>query len=114
MADLFDLPYNNLSAPLWAEMYLDFGLPGIAILFALYGWVLRRVDDLYLRRPTDFTILAASVVAGYSFIILRGSLLQAMGRLFGIVLLLWLMSRKSRTVEATPAVETLGTSSTAS
>lgn len=100
MADLFDLPYNNLSAPLWAEMYLDFGFPGIAIVFALYGWVLRRVDDLYLRRPTDFTIIAASVVAGYSFILLRGSLLQAMGRLFGILILLWLMSRSSRTVDA--------------
>ena len=96
LAGVFHLPFNNLSAPLWAEMYLDFGFGGVAILFAAYGWFLKRVDDEYVRRSTDFARIAGPIVAGYSFIVLRGSLLQATGRLVAIALLLWFMSAKAK------------------
>ena len=89
------LVYTNVSAPLWAEAYLDFGFLGVILIFALYGRFMRRLDDLFLNATTPFALIAAPVIAGYSVIILRGSLLQAMVRLFAIALCLWIVSRKS-------------------
>jgi hypothetical protein len=77
---------TNLSSPLWAELWLDFGPLGMLLGFALVGYACDRADRAYVRRTVDDTgpgnVLAVVVplVAGYSFILLRGPLLQAAGR----------------------------------
>lgn len=82
----------NLSSPLWAELWLDFGAVGMAAGFLGVGYLAARTDRRYVRRtlddPSPGNVLAvvAPVLAGYSFILLRGSLLQASGRI-GIALL---------------------------
>ncbi|WP_328463379.1 hypothetical protein [Streptomyces sp. NBC_00448] len=83
---------TNLSSPLWAELWLDFGPLGMTGGFLLLGYACSRIDIRYARRTSEGSrpgTLAAVVVpmaAGYSFILLRGPLLQAAGRI-GIALL---------------------------
>jgi hypothetical protein len=82
----------NLSSPLWAELWLDFGPLGMTAAFVAVGYLAARTDRRYVRRtvddPSPGNVLAVVVplLAGYSFILLRGSLLQASGRI-GIALL---------------------------
>ncbi|MBO8195019.1 hypothetical protein ITI46_25690 [Streptomyces oryzae] len=82
------MPYPNLSSPLWAELWLDFGPLGMTLGFAAVGYGAARTDRRYVRRtaeesatgPGSVAAVAVPLVAGYSFILLRGSLLQGMGR----------------------------------
>ncbi|MEO3752330.1 O-antigen polymerase [Streptomyces sp. B6B3] len=82
----------NLSSPLWAELWLDFGSAGMLAGFLVVGYLAARTDRRYVQRtvddPSPGNVLAvvAPVLAGYSFILLRGSLLQASGRI-GIALI---------------------------
>lgn len=78
---------TNLSSPLWAELWLDFGPLGMtAGLFAV-GYGAARADRRYVTRtlldtaPGNVFAVVAPLIAGYSFILLRGSLLQATGRI---------------------------------
>lgn len=76
---------TNLSAPLWTELWVDFGAPGMAGAFALAGYAAARTDRRYARAvlregPGNLSAVAVPLVAGYAFILLRGPLLQAMGK----------------------------------
>jgi hypothetical protein len=88
----------NLSEPLWAELWIDFGLAGMLLGFFLLGYVLRRGDRWYAyaadhgRTVTTTALIAVPVLAAYEAILLRGSLLQAMGRLAVMVLCFALLS----------------------
>ena len=80
-----DLGNVNLSAPLWAEGYVDFGVAGVLI----YLFFLGRLS-LLLGRLTSSSALGpgfACFVGVYQFVLLRGSLLQAMGISFVLAIL---------------------------
>ncbi|MGP4001664.1 hypothetical protein [Streptomyces sp. 8N706] len=82
---------TNLSSPLWAELWLDFGPVGMAGGFLGLGYLCARADRRYTLRTLDdpqpghVLAIVIPVVAGYAFILLRGPLLQASGRI-GIAL----------------------------
>lgn len=98
-----NLRYTNLSAPLWIEMYIDFGYVGVVAIFFLYGMMMRRADDRFVKRSSPFVQFAVPLLAGYSCILLRGSLLQAMARLSVMLAIMWLISvRGASATEATP------------
>lgn len=94
----------NLSEPVWAELWLDFGFAGMVLAMLLLGVAVRRVDAGYDRllrwypRTTSATMLLVPALAGYEFILLRGSLLQAMGRLSVLVVCVVLLSVLARRV----------------
>lgn len=72
--------YTNLSAPLWAEFYIDFGMLGILLFFLVYGWISGKLQISYLNSTLDnkitlWTILVP-VVAAYQLFLLRGQLLS--------------------------------------
>ncbi|WP_236570334.1 hypothetical protein [Streptomyces mexicanus] len=77
---------TNLSSPVWAELWIDFGPVGMTAGFGGLGYAAARVDRRYARRavrrapPGSLIALVVPLVAGYSFILLRGPLLQASGR----------------------------------
>jgi hypothetical protein len=115
VADDIGFPNRNLDSPLWAEGYVDFGWVGTAVLLAGAGLITRRLDDAFVllrraraavgrtglaRTAVPLVAVAVPVVAGYEFILLRGSLLQAMARIAVMVALLLLVSRR-----ATPPLE---------
>jgi hypothetical protein len=82
----------NLSSPMWAELWLDFGPLGVIAGFLGLGYAASRGDRLYaLRtaddpRPGNVMAIVIPLIAGYSFILLRGPLLQASGRI-GVALI---------------------------
>ncbi|OIJ66056.1 hypothetical protein [Streptomyces mangrovisoli] len=77
---------TNLSSPVWAELWIDFGPVGMTAGFVALGYAAARVDRRYARRavrrapPGSLIAVVVPLVAGYSFILLRGPLLQASGR----------------------------------
>jgi hypothetical protein len=82
---------TNLSSPLWAELWLDFGAVGMTGGFLGLGYLCARADRRYIvrtvqdPRPGNVLAIVIPLIAGYAFILLRGSLLQAFGRI-GIAL----------------------------
>jgi hypothetical protein len=96
-------PNLNLDAPLWGEAYIDFGIPGVVVVFGLYGVLASRMERRLLRikasQSATWAALALPSLTGYQLIILRGSLLQATGRLSVMVLVLLLLTRSTKTKE---------------
>lgn len=85
----------NLSSPLWAEAWINFGIAGVVVVFALLGLLGRRLDAGF--RPGALSAgsvgyLGVSIFSGYMFILLRGSLLQSMGRLLILALAIAFLS----------------------
>lgn len=85
-------PTDNLSSPLWLELWVDFGLAGTAAGGALLGVLARKTDDAFIAarsRPTrglSGADLLFPLLAGYAFILMRGPLLQSMSRLSMLLL----------------------------
>ncbi|KRV46676.1 hypothetical protein AQ490_12465 [Wenjunlia vitaminophila] len=82
--------FDNLSAPLWIESYLWAGTPAVVVVFALIGAVGRRIDRARERlrgRPGTLAALLVPAFAFYQLILLRGSLMAAMGPLVLLVLI---------------------------
>ncbi|MFC9242862.1 hypothetical protein ACFT7S_02100 [Streptomyces sp. NPDC057136] len=78
---------TNLSAPLWTELWVDFGAAGMAGGLALIGYGAARTDRRYAVAvtragpgPGSVLAIAAPLIAGYTFILLRGPLLQSAGK----------------------------------
>ena len=79
----------NLSAPLWAEAWINFGLLGLVLVFVGLGVLAHRLDTGFradVLGMGSVGYLGISIFAGYLFILLRGSLLQSMGRLMILVI----------------------------
>jgi hypothetical protein len=96
LAEFRGYNFTNLSAPIWAEMLVNFGIIGVFVLSALVAVGLGRLDRNY--SVTDMSgvgAIAAAVLPFYLLILLRGSLLQAMGTLVLIVLSLAFISTRS-------------------
>ncbi|WP_181012157.1 MULTISPECIES: hypothetical protein [unclassified Streptomyces] len=79
---------TNLSAPLWTELWVDFGAAGMVGGMALVGYAAARTDRRYALAvtragpgPGGVLAVAVPLIAGYTFILLRGPLLQAAGKL---------------------------------
>ncbi|MEU0148089.1 hypothetical protein ABZ119_19345 [Streptomyces sp. NPDC006288] len=82
------LRMTNLSAPLWTEFWVDFGASGMIGGLALIGYAAARTDRRYALAvtragpgPGSVLAIVAPLIAGYTFILLRGPLLQAAGKL---------------------------------
>lgn len=95
--------FTNLSAPLWAELYINGGWVALIVGMFLFGVFAKRVDA---RIDEDFVLHQATrpiwyIVPFYLFILLRGSLLQAMAWLAVIVLSYLFITVKRREAPVT-------------
>ena len=90
--------FQNLSGPLWAEMYINLGWPLLAIGMLALGIAVRlqdnRIEERFQRARAP-SILAC-ILPFYFTILLRGSLLQAMSYLLVILGCTILISRWER------------------
>ncbi|MDQ1203277.1 oligosaccharide repeat unit polymerase [Rhodococcus sp. SORGH_AS_0303] len=87
LAQSRNYPVDNLSAPLWAELYINGGFPILVIGMLLFGLVAGLQDrriEISLRTARAPTVLAC-ILPFYAIILLRGSLLQAMSYLLVII-----------------------------
>ena len=75
--------FENLSAPIWSELFINGGWFALALGMLVLGIYVRSQDDrsitarLLGRQPSVFSV----ILPFYMFILLRGSLLQAMAHL---------------------------------
>lgn len=84
--------FDNLSAPVWAEMLVNGGIVAVVISFLLLGPILAAMDArMHVAFASNgwWAILGAAIPV-YMTILLRGSLLQATGSLaVALVCLIW-------------------------
>jgi hypothetical protein len=88
--------FINISAPLPSEFYVDFGMFGAAIGAFLFGALLSKVDSqihTYRRMGDPFRLLCPATVAGYLFIILRGSLVGVLGPFVLTYAVVWISTK---------------------
>jgi len=84
-ADNIGYTFINISSPLPAEFYADFGLLGVIVFSTLFGMLLNRFDTDYSNSQTGTVFvkllksIPAAVFAGYLIIIMRGSLVGVLG-----------------------------------
>lgn len=73
--------YTNTSSPLWVEAYIDGGILAIILVFIVLGFVAAATSQAYFvqQHLNSFTRVLVPLVAGYSPIILRGTLTTAVG-----------------------------------
>ncbi|WP_107408119.1 MULTISPECIES: hypothetical protein [unclassified Streptomyces] len=97
---------TNLSSPVWAELWIDFGPVGMTVGLAALGYAAARVDRRVARRAVrgspsgSLLLITAPLVAGYSFILVRGPLLQATGKVAIAALCLALIATRRRDPKA--------------
>lgn len=103
-ADFMGYVYTNLSAPIYGELYVDFGFLSLLFGMGIIGYGMTLLDGYYHRMVSakrfGVGILLTSVMAGYLVILLRGSLLGVMPSfatlLVFLVIASWFSTRKIR------------------
>jgi hypothetical protein len=88
---------TNRSAPLWIESYQWGGPLVVGVVFALLGYLWRRIDNLFDAARDGYGRLihcAVPVLAFFQIIVLRGSLLQATAPLVLVLVIPLLLSRR--------------------
>lgn len=91
---------NNLSSPAWIEAWMDGSFPLVILMFVVCGYIALRLDRIYWAtkggvgtQGVHIATLLVPFLAGYSLILLRGPLLQAMARLVVLVAVIWVVTR---------------------
>ena len=92
LGQLSNLNFTNLSAPWTAEAFANARWCGVIFVSILVGFLLAQIEI----RSSEFRgLLFGGIASGSMFIVLRGSLLQATGRIiFAVFIILWI-TRKS-------------------
>lgn len=86
--------YLNISAPLPAELYTDFHWPGVIVGAILAGLAMRWFDAWVAANwhANPRARLWAAVITGFSFIVLRGSLLAIAAPIAYVAFGFWLIT----------------------
>ncbi len=91
------LSYYNLSEPLPAEGYVNFGAAGVALFAVAFGWILAALDKKYWKdmalsfqaRP-NLLAITYPLLVGLVMFIMRGALLQSFAFTMGPVIASWI------------------------
>lgn len=85
VAEYSGYSYTNLSAPLWGEFYIDFGLIGVLFFFYIYGFFTAKLQNIF-KYSKEYRILNSyqiiiPILAAYQIFLLRGELLSTVSYL---------------------------------
>lgn len=90
VAEHYGYEYTNLSAPLWAELFVDGGWLLLIVGFIGYGYLVRVMDQWHATNRNAGTVQVVSVLvpiyAGYQIFLLRGALMPSIAYLTPMVL----------------------------
>ncbi len=75
----YSMWFTNLSAPLAAEGYLDFGPGGVVAYAGAMAWFVVYLNRQALRRDTWVAFPMVTYASVFLMIVLRGSLMIALG-----------------------------------
>lgn len=98
IAEYLGLSHTNVSSPLWVEAYVDGGFIAVVAVFAGLGYILTRVSRTYLvgQDTLSYTRIVVPLIAAFSLIALRGSLVTAAGPLSVMLAIGWFVTRPER------------------
>ena len=85
--------FLNISAPMPAELFVDFSFVGLMVLSLALGLAVRWVDDAYERgiaQSSEISKLLPAIVAGFTVILMRGSLVGVLPPVVVMLSLAWL------------------------
>ena len=99
-------PQYLRSASAWTELYVDFGLPGVLVFFAGYGFVIRIIERRAANAPPGAFAAVFPLLATYQLFLLRGSFLPAFGAAEEIALLIAFMLAPRAPLAASESPET--------
>lgn len=93
--------FTNVSSPFPAELYIDFGMVGVAVGMIFLGWLMCSIERRANSAASDFGFcLVGAYLAGWQFILLRGALINALSFLLPALLLFGVLgvitARKSK------------------
>jgi hypothetical protein len=92
VAGSFDLPNLNISSPLWAEGYVNFGFIGVILFFIVLGSVSYLADCILMQHnPSVEKLIFSIYFASNMIILLRGDLTTGTQYLQTMFLLLFLV-----------------------
>ena len=74
------------STSLWTEGYFDFGIPGIVMLFLLFGAAVAWLSNAAQRTTPGFLHATFPLLAVLQLFVLRGSLLPSLGTAYQLLL----------------------------
>ncbi|MCB1658239.1 MAG: oligosaccharide repeat unit polymerase [Pseudomonadales bacterium] len=95
LADGLGYSFSNLSAPLWAEFYIDAGIFWLCIGMFLYGSYLTYLKKLFYIKGSIGAVIIFFFSA-YQIFFLRGSLMITFGYFMPTLLIFFLVSTKKR------------------
>lgn len=94
------LDFVNISAPLWSEGMINFGIFGVVAFFVLYGYLSRRLDlVLSAGKGMSLPALLGVFFSGFQLILLRGDLITAAVIFLPILLLTGLLALMGRRLQ---------------
>lgn len=96
------MSFTNISAPLWAEAYLNFGMLGVLAVFFILGWVLRTISTAFLDRG-GMMMIFGSFFVGFQLFLLRGDLMSSFTFLTPFLVFAILIFWRSRHVSLLPS-----------
>lgn len=86
--------FRNFCSPLFAEGYINFGIPGTIFFLLLFAALIRRYDRYYHQsRAAGFSRLFYPASLGMCFFLLRGDLLSSFAYTCGFFLSGWCLHR---------------------
>jgi hypothetical protein len=117
LARYINYPNENLSAPLWGEFYVNFGILGVLLGFGLAGFLAQKATSRYLlalsrtamSHAINLSVFMYPVLAVYFVLILRGSLLQAMGKLVVLIAVMLIFTARHHVSIDGASTRNLGT-----
>ena len=86
--------YTNISCPLLAEGYINFGLIGIIIFAIIFGYVSKLLDKKYWERKNYYSyynVLYPFLLPSY-FFLLRGDLISTWSYMFTYIIVFYILN----------------------
>ena len=104
VAENANLLHFNVSSPLWAEGFINFGIPGLILFLFLFGLAARSADESLAHKSVrpPFATIISSFFAANTFILLRGDLTSGtmyLQMVAGITFILLFLIKKERVSE---------------
>lgn len=108
LAEMKGYWFKNLSAPLWAEMFINGGWLALVLGMLAFGFGLRRWD-LHVNGTLSLngtTGVLGCILPFYMLMVLRGSLLQSVSYMAVILVCSWFATTRHQGGSASPAAGT--------
>ena len=79
--------FTNISAPLWAEFNINFGMIGVILCFLLYGMITAKLQNNFMKTRGDinFYQIFVPVFSVYQLFLMRGDLLSTVAYLVPVI-----------------------------